>query len=545
MNNSIASFTPCAVRARGYILIEGLIALSVVAAGLLGIARLQSAIVTASADAKATAGAYTVGRAKLEELRGTIQVGEHHGTACAQGTVVKTGNDTVPLGETTYTRSWNVQPLVNTNDDCRHKVTVTVNWNTREQSNKSIALTSIIAWRDPFASVRSIGAGGNGTGGGLSGKQSPAKFIDDSYQYEAKEVVQTAGHDGASIILSRAGEYILKVNNSAKIASTAPFVRLSGIVALDTQGDTKAETIIENVRVQRTDVTYCIFPLPFKDPDNPNTYGTRDGISTGLTNANDSAAAYVCYVPAGWRGNIGVIQRATNCTDKYDIFDGNSKIDSCTFTGDMACPGEQRGSALLSGVRSIKVYVRDADGKIVGASGVTPSHEQISMPNYDTLKQTWRLDFFIFKPKTTGNSKIETCQQRFPSVGSYVEGSTPSIYRIIRRINEYCDIGTCHATNSTGLEGVPSIVYTQHVLANDANYYKKITGTATGCTKVTATGTYPFGTVECSVASGNYTCSLNYGWKGTITASPNGLPASLSIDGLMVDLGGMGFNCNP
>ena len=120
----------------------------------------------------------------------------------------------------------------------------------------------------------------------------------------------------------------------------------------------------------RTDVTYCIFPLPFSNENDPDTYGLRPGSSTpGTSLSTDTAAAYVCYVPEGWRGNIGLLQK---CSDVYNLFGKCSD--------DLACPGGTDGSAILSGIRNIKTLVRNASGVVVGASGVLPSHEAIAMP---------------------------------------------------------------------------------------------------------------------------------------------------------------------
>lgn len=536
----------------GYILVEGLVAMMVVATGILGIAKLQSAIVTASADAKATSMAYSLGRAKLEELRNTTLKTEHQGTTCTAGTVVRTGTDNVSLTgmETTYTRAWTVTPATNVDGSCtaaRHRIQVTVTWTTRERS-KNITLRSTVSWNDPLATSATLGTGG--TGGGAGGAPpTTAKFIPDDYAFTEQATVRPTGNDKAKIVLSTRGEYILLVDNKAKIASSVPFVRLSGLVALDQATNTKAETLITNVAVYRTDVTYCIFPLPFSNENDPDTYGLRPGSSTpGTSLSTDTAAAYVCYVPEGWRGNIGLLQKSYNCSDVYNLFDETPKIGKCDFKADLACPGGTDGSAILSGIRNIKTLVRNASGVVVGASGVLPSHEAIAMPTYSPLKQTWRLDFAIFQKSS--KDKVETCDARFPTPGSATTGSrttgtAPATYTVFRRAGEWLGLDANGQPRSGGQEGVPSLVYTQHVLANDASLLYTISGSGTNCTGARAISAgYPYADGVCSVDAGNYSCQVPHGWSGKITLQPNGDPAERIFTAVTGNISGQSFTCS-
>ncbi|MFN3611324.1 hypothetical protein [Tepidimonas sp.] len=527
----------------GYILVEGLVAMMVVAAGILGIAKLQSAIVTASADAKATSMAYSLGRAKLEELRNTTLKTEHQGTSCAAGTIVRTGSDTVSLTglETTYTRAWTVTPATNVDGSCtaaRHRIQVTVTWTTRERS-KNVTLHSTVSWNDPLATSATLGTGG--TGGGAGGAPpTTAKFVPDDYAFTEDSTVRPTGNDKARIVRSTKGEYILLVDNKAKIASSVPFVRLSGLVAVDqTAGKNQNPTSILNVTVYRSDVTYCIFPLPFSDENDPETYGLRPDSSTpGASLTTDTAAAYVCYVPEGWRGNIGLLQKSYNCNDVYNLFDGTTRIGKCDFRADLACPGETDGSAFLSGIRNIKTLVRNTSGAVVGASGVLPSHEVIAMPTYSNLKQTWRLDFAIIRDSTT-------CANVFKTTGSAITGTAPATYTVFRRAGEWLGLDANGIPKSGGREGVPSLVYTQHVLANEASLLHTISGSGTNCTGARAVSAgYPYADGVCSVDAGNYSCQVPHGWSGTITLQPNGDPASRTFTTVTGNINGESFTCS-
>lgn len=497
----------------------------VVAVGVLGIAKLQTVVVSNSADAKARSEAMTLAQAKLDELRNVALQGEHYTNSgtCATGSVVAGGNDNPTGVNATYTRNWTVTP------NCtppRHQIQVTVSWTGAANESKNVRLNSVIAWNDPTSSTLKLSAG-SGTGGGGLAPPSAARLGDDAQDYENLPGSATPnGSDGTyTNYNSGSGEWEILValpGGGYRVAlySKVPIVTLSGIVALDrgiapdASGSardvrTEAETLITNIAVYRTDITFCLFPLRFTSENNLSSYGAG-----GNTVSTDRAAAYKCYVPEGWTGNIGLLQRSyeTGCSGKYNLFDGQTRVSGCDFRGDLACPGSNDGSANLFGVRGHKVLIVNGSGAIVGQSGVLEHHQRMLMPGYDSLTRTQRLDFAIFKPVTTGSSGIETCSARFnstwPSTSGTIATSPTTSYTVLLR-------------SGAGNDGVPSIVNPVYVIdryvQGSTGGFVTISGAASGCSgSVKATGASGWGSFVCPVSGGNYTCDVSYGWSGTI-----------------------------
>lgn len=152
--------------ARGFALLEVLIALVLFAVGLLGLARLQGTLLRGGADAKARTGAVVMAQRKLEDLRRyTVLVG---GT----GSYKSIGNNaggTIAAGDTTvagvtYTLGWKATdyyynayntapgtsaPIPAPGYPDFKEVTVEVTWSDETGAPQKVRLDSIIAAVDP------------------------------------------------------------------------------------------------------------------------------------------------------------------------------------------------------------------------------------------------------------------------------------------------------------------------------------------------------------------------------------------------------------
>ncbi len=503
----------------GYALVEALVSLLIVATGILGVAKLQAVVVGSSAEAKARAEAMTLAQAKLDELRNVVLQSQHHqwvGGACQSGTLVQTGSDTVSGVNASFTRTWTITP---TCAPARHQIVVSAGWTGADNSARQVQLHSVIAWNDPARSTAKLAAGSAG-GGGMA-PQGNAWLGDDVKDYDTlPQGAVSNGADGTYVYNQQAGRWELLVaaaGGGYRVAlySAVPIVSLNGIVALDTASGTATDVLISNVVVYRTDITYCLFPLKFTNQDDPKTYGSDGAGGTGQTSASaDKAGAYRCYVPQGWYGDIGLFQRSYNCANKYNLFDGETSVSGCDFRAALACPGIVDGSATLTGIRTHKVLIVNANNQIVGQSGVMPGHEYMLSPDSSTRTRLSRLDFVIFKPKSSGNPKIETCAARIPDTSTTISGtiSTGAAYSIQLRNGA--------GTTTTGTDGVPSIRYPHYIVdryLSGGGGFVKLSGAVSGaCTTLQATGSSGWGNFICPVSGGQYSCEVSYGWSGTV-----------------------------
>lgn len=538
----------------GIALIEALVALIVVSVGLLGLVKLETVLIASSADARARAEAMTLAQSKLDQLRHYVLQGEHFvltgsPSTCAEGTVVTDGSDTatgvnVPL----FTRTWAVTP------DCtnqRHRILVTVAWADADNAAQSVNLNTVMAWNDPAATASSLG-GGSGAGSLL--QPASAKLVNEgAEQYTG---TGTPGSDGTISFKDSDGFYKLAVPDSAgklwiRLVSPVPLVQFSGIVAKhpDATG-----LRITDVATYRTDVTFCLFPLKFTFADTPSTYGLDGTGAKGvkITEAETAsnaelykAAAYTCYVPEGWYGNVGLVQNSystnTSCTGQYRPFDGADKAKSsldntnCNYYTYLACP--QDNVPFQTGVRAIKILYKDLGSNVVGQTGLTQGYETISMKNgkkqddgATPLSRLSRIDFAIYKPSS---SDFSSCYKYFYQDLKKINGSIPlpgsktATYAVEFFTGAPYDSTTDPETSpNNGLEGTPSIVYPSYVVDVLTKEWILSGTVSSSCTGVSVN---PTTTSGCQLSGGAFSCRVPHNWKGTVDASPSGSGSSVSV----------------
>ncbi|MCL6264416.1 hypothetical protein [Craterilacuibacter sp. RT1T] len=135
-------------RRYGYILLEALLALLLLAVGLLAGLRLASNTLSSSAEAKARAFAQYYAADKLESLRALINAGEYQRSACpsAGSLLVSSGAaEQTTVQGTIFSRSWQVAPQCAPN---YQTLRVEVTWQDKTGPH-SIELASLLTWSDP------------------------------------------------------------------------------------------------------------------------------------------------------------------------------------------------------------------------------------------------------------------------------------------------------------------------------------------------------------------------------------------------------------
>jgi type IV pilus modification protein PilV len=157
--------------ARGFTLLEALIALLVIAFGMLAIAGFQMTLSRASDFAKQRSEATRLAQEKLEELRAFAQVaapavGEPdvfnytEDVVTSAAAEVFSPTDSSYTSNTAYSRSWVVTtPVVN---DPFKTVTVTVAWTDRAGDPRDVTLSSVISRSDPI-DIGTLGVGPGST----------------------------------------------------------------------------------------------------------------------------------------------------------------------------------------------------------------------------------------------------------------------------------------------------------------------------------------------------------------------------------------------
>ncbi len=134
-------------RQQGFTLLEALIALVILAGGLLAMFRFHGTSVAVTGETKNRAAATALAQAKLEELR-AFQTAPGYSTRVVNGAeagLANTDYDGVAYAAT-FSRSWVVTPTANPDIN---QVDVTVTWPRRDNVDGSVMLSAMVVKADP------------------------------------------------------------------------------------------------------------------------------------------------------------------------------------------------------------------------------------------------------------------------------------------------------------------------------------------------------------------------------------------------------------
>jgi prepilin-type N-terminal cleavage/methylation domain-containing protein len=315
---------------KGYSIIEIMVTLVVVGAGLLAIVQLQSGLSKQVGDNKAKAEATAIAEARIEEMRNYT----NQASTLAEFDIILVAgsNSTISGVNADFLR----EEIVTSIGDIK-KVEVKVSWTDRNEEYNEVVVTSDIAYvatesygqaaisyitTDSFSLPRGLATVGQGTVSDLSNNAlETAESL--NRRDGTREVV-----DGDNKYLLVGDKIVLTLANincgGDPTKCDEGFTRIHGRVYID-----KTSFInqgIEPLKSGAVDViasnaAYC---TRFYDPNNndPLRYN-KDGIiigsrtisqitnvdsdTTGMTTPTDyEYFDYTCYVSRGWYGNIGV-----------------------------------------------------------------------------------------------------------------------------------------------------------------------------------------------------------------------------------------------
>lgn len=294
-------------------LIEVLVSLVVLAAGLLSVATLHLNVIELSSDNKSRAEAMTMAQQRLEELRNySADVASKAEFDLAYADI-SNGNSTSGTGiNTSFTRTESITESAGTKD-----LSVSVTWSDAQGDSQTVVLNSSVGWQSPRAVGDVVGDSFDSLVPSATGRArlGAGKIADYSH---AVRVRQDTGL--MSIYESGTGEYLLVDNDSdgtvvltlldacdlsGATAVCTDFVKISGRVYIDTT--THRSLAAGNVYVKASDAAYCqLYYIDGSGDEHevlPGSSSTNNTTSNGDYNYYD----YTCYLGGGWHGNIGII----------------------------------------------------------------------------------------------------------------------------------------------------------------------------------------------------------------------------------------------
>lgn len=293
---------------RGFVLIEAMVALAVIALGILGVAKLNSLFIEVGGQAKARTQAVQLAQGRLEQLRNLAVEG--------QFTAIGDGADTVTGQTAVFNRSW--QAVNNGTDGVA--VTVLVSWTDRAGA-QSVTVRSVIAWDDPAkGGVIAKGPDEVGkyahapTGRAFLGEGTVP--VDGEVAPDAGGLREQQGDDGRWRLVDGSGNVLLtamQANERFSIVEGNVYVDQDLLASLGGNGDSVQQKL-DKVHVVISDASVCT-----KIVANP-VATQQNGAGTTVYHY----FAYRCYVGANWYGNVGIVRTdSANTNDRVCLGDPN------------------------------------------------------------------------------------------------------------------------------------------------------------------------------------------------------------------------------
>lgn len=152
---------------RGVGLIEVLVALVVIAIGVIAVLGLQGTLMSGSSTTKARNEALALAREKTEELRNAVELGQFD-TDLAVQELTDDPDGKINGVNAQFTRSWSIVDVDSVKDT--REVVMQVAWTDANGEDNSVTLNTLVAYASPMVSALTATASGNlAPGGGDTG----------------------------------------------------------------------------------------------------------------------------------------------------------------------------------------------------------------------------------------------------------------------------------------------------------------------------------------------------------------------------------------
>lgn len=292
----------------GFLLIEVLVAVLIVAMGILGLAKLEAMVVGSAGEAKSRSAAMALARSQIESLRGSA-LKTQYTSDLASGTRTETINGI------SFTMTWTVsQPDSNYED---RLIRVAVSWIDRSGNTQTITLDSVVAWNDPVMEQFT----GTSTSTNVIAPTGSAKRGTGSYAPGQTVSVET-GSDNITRLKNANGETILYLEPDSD-GQAQQFTIIYGRVYFDQTVNTNQLPSSANIYVRLSSEGECIYD---------HAAANLLSLPTGATGSSLKYKyfTYRCYVGTGWYGNVGVTVINDNTTPTVCV--GDPKFTDTSFT---------------------------------------------------------------------------------------------------------------------------------------------------------------------------------------------------------------------
>ena len=297
-------------RKYGFVLIDAMIAMVVVAIGLFGVAKLNSVMLEGTGIAKTRAEAIHLAEEKIEQCR----TNQPPFTKCISSTL--SSKESLTGVNQSFTREWRVENVDVANQPAKLSVCVTWGgtcWKTdADQQDKKVELHTLLAWSD-IGTGAALGGGSNAPGGGM--RKTPAGVAveggnnGDAYATLPSGTGVTVNDDGTRLyqkdqrVLELIDESSKKVLLTISDGSAFSSIEGSVYISWDSKVNNKKGAAVQPADIQSAVNVVssgggaCLQYFP------GNVLGFFP-----TTDPNFSFYNYRCYMGKNWYGNIGIVR---------------------------------------------------------------------------------------------------------------------------------------------------------------------------------------------------------------------------------------------
>jgi prepilin-type N-terminal cleavage/methylation domain-containing protein len=286
---------------RGFSLVEVLVAMAVMATGLLAVATFQSDLMSGSGTNKARSEALALAQARIEQLRNFRTRAEFDNWFASTNNAYVT-EGTFNGTNAVFTRKHAVSGAANVKT-----VEVRVEWTDRQGDAQNVALHTQVGWESPRSAGDIVNDNRgelvpSATGRAYLGEGTLPDGVNTTDNYDGTKLYE----DGNDVKLVVGDDIVLTLEDACQTQTQTciDFVKIKGKVYIDT--GSAGNVTPGDVYVKASDAAYCHRYYY-------NQQGQAVDVAADTTDAEITAGGdykyynYTCYLGGGWHGNIGIL----------------------------------------------------------------------------------------------------------------------------------------------------------------------------------------------------------------------------------------------
>lgn len=277
-------------RSTGFVIIEAMVALMLVAFAALAISKITTMVLQSAGDSRARSEANVLAQAKLERMRNSLVESDFT-------TVAALGNTSESVTGATAAFTVNTNVTNPGGGAKQRKIEVSVAWTSATKEQQAVNVSTEVAWGNAEnQAITNTGGGGGGTSA-VTPRGAAQRINKDYGSTPPADAVSVPNSDNKAYVRKSGdtSELIVKVGDKylGVLQTPGDFSRIQGGVYFDPSA--KQLPNMNTFDLRLSSEGECVH--------NSSSGSTPANSSNGKTYAN---FGYTCFVGTGWYGNVGL-----------------------------------------------------------------------------------------------------------------------------------------------------------------------------------------------------------------------------------------------